>query len=264
VSETSADKVSMTKGGAPARPGRAPRADVPRVPATRTIDLAALAGGLLVLALWMRGLGLLGHQSGLERYATHVNDTAKKPDKSFDPENYVHGLRMSAFVTAAILTVVIVLLVMTMRRTRSASASRWGVLIFLVLLGIPYSVIPVWGLPFVAQAAGVVSGVAAIAMIVLVFLPPSSRYFRECREAMTPPELRGQPRPGLGSLFKPRPPAGSGAAARANATRPATTRPAKPSASKAKAKVRSDADAIAKGAELARTRAKSSKPRRSE
>lgn len=256
----------MTKPGAATRPGRAPRPDVPRVPTTRTIDLAAVAGGLLALALWVRGLGLLGNDSGLQKYAIHLNAKADKPDKNFDPADYVHGLRLSAFVTAAILTVIVLLLVVAMRRTRSASASRWGVLIFLILLGIPYSIIPTWGLPLVAQTAGVVSGIASILMIVLVFLPPSLRYFRECRDALTPPELRGQPRPGLGSLFKPRPPAGAAGAAgtRATATRPAATRPAKTSASKAKAKVRSDADAIAKGAELARTRAKSSKTRRSE
>ena len=252
----------MTKPVGSARPARPVRPDVPKVPTTRTIDLAAVAGGLLALALWVRGLGLLGHQSALLKYAVHLNATAKKPDKNFDAANYVHGLRLSAFVTAAILTVIVGLLVWAMRRTRSASVSRWGVLIFLVLLGIPYSIIPAWGLPLVAQAAGVASGVASILMIVLVFLPPSTKYFRECRDAMTPPELRGQPRPGLGSLFKPRPPAGG--AAGANATRPAGTRPAKPAASKAKAKVRSDADAIAKGAELARTRAKTSKTRRPE
>jgi hypothetical protein len=264
VAESNASKVSMTKPVGSARPARPVRPDVPKVPTTRTIDLTAVAGGLLALALWVRGLGLLGHQSALLKYAAHVNATAKKPDKNFDAANYVHGVRLSAFVTAAILTVVVALLVWAMRRTRSASVSRWGVLIFLVLLGVPYSVIPAWGLPFVAQAAGVASGAAAILMIVLVFLPPSTKYFRECREAMTPPELRGQPRPGLGSLFKPRPPAGGAAGARTNSTRPATARPAKPAASKAKAKVRSDAEAIARGAELARTRAKTSKTRRPE
>jgi hypothetical protein len=267
-SERSAEKVSMAKAGAtarPTRPARPPRPDVPRVPPTRTIDLAALTAGLLVLALWVRGLGVLGDDAGLEQYANRLNAKADKPDKNFDAANYVHSLRLSAFVTAAILTFVLVLLVAAMRRTRSASASRWGVLIFLILLGVPYSIIPTWGFPFVAQAAGVVSGAAAIVMIVLVFLPPSSRYFRECRDAMTPPELRGQPRPGLGSLFKPRQPASGGpAGARAGATRAAATRPAKTSVSKAKAKakVRSDAEAVAKGAELARTRAKSSKTRR--
>lgn len=268
VSDSNTSKVSLGKSTAksgaptaasrPTRPGRMPAADIPKVPTTRTIDLAALVAGLLALALWVRALGLLGHQSGLEKYAIQLNQKADKPDKNFDAANYVHSVRLSAFVTAALLTAIMVLLIWAMRRTRSASVSRWGIVIILVLLGIPYSVVPVWGLPFLAQAAGVASGVASVLLIVLVFLPQSTKYFRACREAMTPPELRGQPRPGLGSLFRPRQQAGT-----AGPTRPATTRPAaKPSSSKAKAKVRADAEAVAKGAELARTRAKTSKTRR--
>lgn len=253
----------MAKKDPAARPSRPSRVvDVPKVPTTRTIDLAGVAVGLVVLALWIRALGLLGHQSLLMDYATHYNDALSKPDKNFDAANYAHSLRVTFFISAALVTVILGLLTWGMRRTRSASASRWGVLIMVVLpiapAGLAFAVVPTWGFPFISQAAGVASGLVAIAVIVLLFLPPSTRYFHECRNAVTPPELRGQPRPGLGSLFRPRPPAG----ASARTTRPAATRPAKPSASKAKAKVRSDADAIAKGAELARSRAKSSKTRR--
>ena len=40
-----------------------------------------------------------------------------------------------------------------------------------------------------------------------------SGYFRACREANMPEELRGQPRPGLGSLFGPKRPRGAAASA---------------------------------------------------
>ncbi len=106
-----------------------------------------------------------------------------------------------------------------------------------------------------------VAGIGSVAAIVLVFLPQSTQYFRACREASVPPELRGQPRPSLGSLFRPK---SARTAAGATATRPAAARPSiAASSAKAKAKVRSDAEAVAKGAELARARAKSSKSRRS-
>jgi hypothetical protein len=107
--------------------------------------------------------------------------------------------------------------------------------------------------------------VLSIVVLLLIFVPKESiAYFRACREANLPPERRGQQRPGLGSLFAPRPPRQRmtpvGRTAEPEpASRPAETRPAVP---KAKAKVRTDSEAIARGAELARARAKASKSRR--
>jgi hypothetical protein len=124
-------------------------------------------------------------------------------------------------------------------------------------------VIPSSGEPVVIQVATVLVGVLSIVVLLLIFIPKQSMaYFRACREANVPPEQRGQPRPGLGSLFAPRrPPAERAPVGRTSVrtTQPAETRPA---VAKAKAKVRSDSDAVAKGAELARARAKASKSRR--
>jgi hypothetical protein len=130
---------------------------------------------------------------------------------------------------------------------------------------VPFYVRPTSGLPVPAQIAGVVIGVASIAVILLIFIPPTSqRYFKECREANMPEEMRGKPRAGLGSLFGPK---ASRRAAAPTATAPparaaSTPAAARPGAPKARAKVRSDTDAVAKGAELARARAKASKSRR--
>ena len=104
-------------------------------------------------------------------------------------------------------------------------------------------------------------GVLSIIVLLLIFIPKESiAYFRTCREANMPEGQRGQPRPGLGSLFAPRrPPAERTSVANTRPTRPAETRPA---VAKAKAKVRADSDAVARGADLARARAKASKSRR--
>jgi hypothetical protein len=114
----------------------------------------------------------------------------------------------------------------------------------------------------------VLSGVASIVAIVLLFLPESRVYFRAvgdlrraefaAKHGATPPPARGS----LGGLFRPRPPA------------PATSRETGVSLDKhaeaagrpraAKAKSRTEAEAIARGAQLARERAKASKSRRTE
>ncbi|HZZ97935.1 MAG TPA: hypothetical protein VFE19_12995 [Jatrophihabitantaceae bacterium] len=261
----STGRVSMTKNAAPSRPvraGRPVRAPVANIKAPRTIDYASAAIVLMVAA--NAAYALLLHFAGaaqLTAYAIKANQ--KKPVKNFDAAKTVSTFRSSAILSAVIIGLALLLLVWALRRTRSASASRWAMLIVFVFTGLPLQVIPTAGLPSGPQAAAVVVGVAAIATLLLVFIPkPSLAYFKACREANIPEELRGQPRPGLGSLFGPKRPRGAAAATKtAPAARPsAPERPA--SAPKSKAKVRSDSDAIAKGAELARSRAKASKSRR--
>jgi hypothetical protein len=251
----------MTKGSRPAA-GRV-KPPVVNVAIPRTIDLAGLALIVMFVAGFARALLLLGNTSALLAYATKANRDAKKPDKNFDAVKAVHTLRESAFLQAAVIGVALLLLAWAMRRSRSASPTRWALLIVFVFTGMPFYVIPTSGLPVPAQIAGILVGVSAIVTILLVFIPPTSvKYFKECREANLPEDLRGKPRPGLGSLFGPKRPRGAAATAPATGTaaKPsATTRPAAP---KAKAKVRSDTDAVAKGAELARARAKASKSRR--
>ncbi len=254
-------RVSMTKNVRPARPVRARpvRPPVENVKPPRTIDYATAAIALMAAAGIVQALLLLGNTAILTAYVTKANE--KKPVKNFDPVSAVHTLRSGSILMGIILAVALLLLAWALRRTRSASASRWAMLIIFVFTGLPFQVKPATGLPTGSQIAGVTVGIAAIAAVVLVFAPkPSQLYFRACREANTPEELRGQPRPGLGSLFGPKRPRGAEASTPAPARTAAPDRPA--AAPKSKAKVRSDSDAIAKGAELARSRAKASKSRR--
>jgi hypothetical protein len=257
-------RVSMTKNVRPARPVRATRQARPpveNIKPPRTIDYATAALVVMVVASVARALLLLGNTSTLTAYAIAQN--AKKPVKGFDAVQAVHQFRSGALITAVVIGLALLLLAWALRRTRSASASRWAMLIVFLFTGLPFYVIPTSGLPTGSQIAGVVIGVAAIAGILLVFVPPPSvGYFKACREANIPEEMRGQPRPGLGSLFGPKRQRGAAAASRPSpaARTAAPDRPA--TAPKSKAKVRSDTDAIAKGAELARSRAKASKSRR--
>jgi hypothetical protein len=257
-------RVSMTKNVRPARPVRATRQARPpveNIKPPRTIDYATVALVVMVVASVARALLLLGNTAMLTAYA--IKQNAKKPVKDFDAVKAVHQFRSGALITAVVIGLALLLLAWALRRTRSASASRWAMLIVFLFTGLPFYVVPTAGLPTASQIAGVVIGVAAIAALLLIFVPrPSNQYFKDCREANLPEERRGQPRPGLGSLFGPKRPRGGAAAT--TPTPPArTAAPERPAAApKSKAKVRSDSDAIAKGAELARSRAKASKSRR--
>jgi len=248
-------------------------AEIPkRLPTPRTIDYACIALGVTAVALVVRGLTLLGSTSKLNALMIKANNNAgskkKVPYTASQIADDVHKYRQGAVLQGVIIAFALVLLLLAYRRVRTASGSRWAMLIVMLFTFLPLSVVPIHGLPVASNVAGVIVGLASIAALVLVFLPkPSQKYFRDCREALVPPELRGQPRPGLFGPRRQRPglagPGGRAAAARAAQTQAASERPERTGgASKARAKVRSDADAVAHGAELARSRAKASKSRR--
>lgn len=239
-----------------------------------TINAATTAMLVMVVGNLLFALLLLGNTAMLQRYVLHANATASSPQDPFDAVHAVYALRQGAFLTAALYGVLLLVLAFGLRRQRGASACRWVVLIILVYTQMPVWVLPVPGLPVPAQAVRVIAGLLSIAVVLLIFVPPQSRdYFRRCRAANLPEGA--QPRPGFGSLFAPRPPRGAAAGGRGPAGRtdqlPATRgasaagaaagSAARPAA-KARAKVRADSDAVAKGAELARSRAKASKSRR--
>jgi hypothetical protein len=247
-------RLSLSKSGRPVQ-------DVPHIKPPRTIDYACAALVVMCVAGLGRALLLYGNTSTLLAYVTKQNAKAKHPDKTFDAVKAVHQFRESTLLSAVVVGIALLLLAWALRRPRSASPSRWAMLVVFFFTGLPFYIIPTSGLPGAAAAAGVVIGIAAVAAIALIFVAPSSaKYFKQCREATMPPERRGQERPGLGSLFKPRPPRTAPPPASTSAPKPEPAqRPATP---KAKAKVRADSDAVAKGADLARSRAKASKSRR--
>jgi hypothetical protein len=171
---------------------------------------------------------------------------------------------------SVIVSIALIILGLSLRRVRGASGARWAILIVIVLTSGPLAIMPVHGWPMLPKVAGVLMGAASIAVIVLIVLPRSMNYFRDCKIAS-----RGEGAPaGLAGLFGPRGAtaqrgAASGAAASERARRTAaqsqathTAEEANPARARSKAKVRADADAVAKGAELKRERQKASKSRR--
>lgn len=242
-----------------------------RLPVPAMVNYACIALVITAVALLARAVTLLGGTSTLEAYIVKANAAAKKPTLTpAQISSDVHSFRQGTLLMSVVIAIALVLLALAFRRVRTASGSRWAMLIVMVFTSLPFSVVPIHGLPGSSNVAGEVSGIGAILAILLIFVPPASqKYFRDCRDAALPPELRGQPRPSLFGPRRQRPglagPGGRAAAARANAESvragsAATVRPA--GAPKARAKVRSDAEAVARGAELARSRAKASKSRR--
>jgi hypothetical protein len=239
-----------------------------RIPAPPTINYACAALIVIAVAAVVRGLALLGSTSQLQSFVVDANNRAKTPKSPYGPDQIaadVHSLRQGTLLMGAVIAVVLVLLTFAMRRARTASGTRWAMVIVMLFTSLPFYVIPISKFPMLPNVAGVLIGVASIAAIVLVFLlKPSQQYFRACREASLPPERRGQPRPSLFGPRRPRAglagPGGRAAAARAASEQTDVVRPG--SAPKARAKVRADADAVARGAELARSRAKASKSRK--
>jgi hypothetical protein len=259
----------MTKRtGAGARSGAAA---TPTVAPPRTIDLLGVAMVVTALAALIRALVLFGYQSQL--YQLLIDNNAKASAKT-KKAHYVgdavlkdlHSFRTGSLIQALMTAAVILVLAYLVRKTRVATGARWAILIVLVLFQIPLYILPSVsaGLPWPNRVATFVMGLAGVATLLLLFLPTSSAYFRACRAATMPAGAAARPG-GLGSLFGPRRPAGAPAPApRSAAAEPKSSQEAGTAQvpSRAKAKVRSDSEAVARGAELARTRAKASKTRR--
>lgn len=255
----------MTKASAEAKP-----AEPPKPP--RTINLAIAAVCAEVVFLLIRAVSMLGFSDQLRSLLVDSNNKAKKPTVPYGPSQIaddLHKLRLNTVIQGAVVAVALLLLAFSLRRTSTASVTRWGLIVVMVLTGGPFALLPAHGLPIVPQVALVLSGVCSLAAIVALFLPDSRAYFKAISDARRVASGR-EPAParGLGALFQPRPPAQrkpmpasgvrSSAASRANAKMAAK------SPAGTRAKTRADEAAVARGAALARSRAKSSKSRRTE
>jgi hypothetical protein len=192
-----------------------------------------------------------------DRY--HRSSSADVHTITKDVNDSVHAYLLNA----VLMGIALLLLAYLLRRTRGASPARWSVVVLAVLTQSPFYVVNIGsGLPIGIRLAQSLIGFFALVAIVLLFVPPSRKYFRDCREALGGSSTR----PGRGGgLFGPRFPA------RTTPTSPATKgvdlskgvdNVQRPGVTEKK---RADAEAIAKGAALARSRAKAaSKSRRME
>ncbi len=256
----------MTKASTEAKP-----AELPRPP--RTINLVIAAVCAQVAFSILRAVSMFGYSDQLRRWLIDNNKKAKKPENPYTPSQIaddLHRLRVSGLLQGAVLAAALLLLAFLLRRQGTATMSRWALIIVMVLTGGPFGLVPVHGIPAVPQAAAVLSGIACVAALVLLFLPDSRAYFKALTAArMAARGVTPGPARGLGALFAPRPaaarkpPPPSGLRSSA-ASRAAARTAAKPGPAGSRAKVRSDEAAIARGAALARSRAKASKSRRTE
>jgi len=265
----------MTKPARPARAGKAagPKVTVP-IPVTVKGAMAGLA--LTIVGAAVRAISIhSASDKTLGVILTHSNAHAKKPkshyipgDKTFDKD--LHTLHSAYTPLAFIAGLIAILLILGLRTPRYASATRWFVIVLMLYpTGSLFGAFSPFGFPGLAQAGGIAITVGALGAILLNLLPQSAAYFAACRDATMTPERRAAAasRP---KLFGPRQPMGSrqAPARQAPGSRSASAAARQASAGaaggKAKAKARNDAEAIARGAELARNRARASKSRRTD
>jgi hypothetical protein len=251
-----------------------------RVPMPWSIKAAMGAAiGFVVFGL-ARALALLGSTDQIKAWLVYLNDHAgKKKIADFDSNpskiaDALHSQRVGSMQVAIVVGIAVLILTFMLRRPKQATIARWALLVLLVITvpmtNGPFAIIPQHHLPETVVLPWVLSGFAWIAVVVLLFLPASSRYFRACKQA-TQGAAGGARRPGLRDMFMPR-----GVAGTAGGTSGRTAGPSSPSdtaeqantardaSGRARAKVRADEAAIAKGAELARSRAKASKSRKTD
>lgn len=246
----------------------------PTVP--RAVNLAAAAVCAQVLFVLLRAGSFFGFSDALQRLLIKSNNDLKTTDKHRkDPHTYVlhsqqvvhdlHSWRQNSLLNAIVIAVALLFLAWSLRRVSMASITRWALIVVMFLTGGPLDALQLsTGLPGAIKVLYALSAVSALAAIVLLFTSESRAYFHAVSEARRQqfasrygPRPATQ-RPSLRTMFAPRPPVQS------DAPQPAASSPAKPAASGGKAKSRSDAEAIERGARLARERAKASKSRRTE
>ncbi|PZS14039.1 MAG: hypothetical protein DLM57_15325 [Pseudonocardiales bacterium] len=285
-----------TKGSVEAEP-----ADRPTPPRTINLATAAVCVQIGFALLYAALQWPLGNQ--LRRAVTTSNNQKKTPSPlcdahpgkgCLDPAKAVHSFQTQTAISTLLVVVVIVYVLLRIRKgIRSARTVYVAVSLVGVVVGFagtPLALLAVISSgPVAPRAVTTAAAAGAAAAIVLLFLPESRGYF----DRMSPRRKPGQARAGRGSLFRPpaasdkvpavglrkgaapavglRKGAAPGVGLRKNAALPA----APPAAARAeaaaqgtsagpRAKVRSDEAAVARGAALARSRAKASKSRRTE
>lgn len=182
-----------------------------------------------------------------------------RPSGCLDVDKTVHAIQRSTLIITLVIGALIILLLPRLRKGLRTGRTFYAALTVISgLLGFsasPLSVIALFsGGPAVPRVVAVLGALASIAAIAALFLKESQAFFNQHS-----PNPLG-PRPGLGSLFRPRPP--RQAPERVPDMRSTPNRGE--NRAPARAKSRNDAEAIARGAALARSRAKASKSRRTD
>jgi len=244
----------------------------------RTINLAIAAVGAQVVLSLIRSVLLWAYTGNLKQSVIDANKAKSAKDQQnlcgsthakgcLDVAHQVQVSLIELTVGSLLITVAIL---MCARKIRQGVRSGRTLFIVVSVVG---SFIGFAGSPLTVLALGEggpvpllvfsgLAGLASLAVIVLLYLPESTKFFPQT-------ERRSGSARGLGGLFAPRPRAqrkplpASGLRSSA-ASRAAPRASAKGGVGAVRAKGRADEAAVARGAALARSRAKASKSRRTE
>ncbi|HEY3736427.1 MAG TPA: hypothetical protein VGL26_03215 [Jatrophihabitans sp.] len=269
----SPDKTTRSLLGGTAKGG-----DGSLIPIPRTIAGASIVIALEAVFNVVRALSFGGNTSKLVQTLIDNNAKAKKPKSPYGLAQATHDLdqfKHNGITQALIMGAALIVLALLIRGGRMAHNARWLVILILVFTGAPLSFNVSGDLNAGYNVLGVLVALSAIAVIALIFVKPSREFFSRTRAATGRPGLLGPrpgaagrgagartsaPRPGglFGGLFGP---PRTGASSSRGASTSSTAGEPNPAAGRTNAKVRTTTTdaAIAKGAELARERAKASK-----
>lgn len=239
------------------------------IPPPRTIvaafvaTIAAVVLSVLSAAVWW------GYQEYLRNEFVKANNKLKPTDKNYKKDytvtshavhHDVHNWLTSSLLQSLIFGLAVVLIAVNMRRGKSWA--RWLLLILFAIpvlpTAAPYRLLTIAGsAPALTRVASALTGIAGLAVIVLLFVPESTRYFAKVRAEQLGDRVESAAPTGLRGLFMPRPP-GAGAPGGTDtptssstkptlpekpvAARPARTAATASAAKQAKAKVRASAE----------------------
>jgi hypothetical protein len=231
-------------------------------------------------ALVLSGICAVGASASLHWLKTWLFISGKKHNPKPGKKNHqtiaeLHD-QVSKTATSQIVASIVVLIALTLVAVaayRGRYWARWGTIGLWILATFTGTIAGVGSVLLIAQSEpnafkipAFFAGAFLMIAVLCVSLRPSTQYFARNKpvRAAGAPQRRG--------MFAPRDPAQArpaggrfGAARSAPARSEATTRPAAPASSKpdrSRSKQRANADAVARGAELARSRARASKSRR--
>jgi hypothetical protein len=255
----------MSKDTAVAEPATTPR--------PRTVQAAVAAMGASAVAALAAAISLYGQGDWLTREQVKLDDKANKYHTVAKMKDLISQQQQGAVISTAILAVALGVLGLAVYRGRHWS--RWGVVAFWFLAsftgtfaGLTFALSIGSSAPAPFKYPAFLSSAFLIVAVVLVNMRPSVEYFAQNKP------VRPAGAPARRGLFAPRPPVDRTrpGAARQSAQRAktpltsnaATRGEAYVQKQRAKKRAAANADSVARGAELARNRAKASKSRRIE
>ncbi len=254
--------------------------DAPAAARPRQVQGAVVAMAVSAVAALIAALALYGQRSWLTSEQIKADKKAKKKVPSASELHHQISQQQSGALIGTIV-VVVALTVLGLSVYRGRHWSRWGVVAFWLLASFTGTVVGIGtvlsvgaSVPAPFKVPAFTAGTLLVVAVVLVNMKASTSWFALSRPvpAAGAPVRRG--------LFAPRSPAGGARAGARPTGRPGAAGPARAKGAltsnaatrgeaylerqRAKKRAAANAESVARGAELARSRAKASKSRRTD